>query len=339
MADDKPASPSARAAATMDPRQASQPRSVPLNAPLPAAHLPDNGNGQLLEDARPARPGIAPLSLSESVTAKHHHLFDGGMEQPADTTTCTSTAVSSSSLSSSSSRASMSSPYSSCSTTSTSSMCSSRSSSASSIVRAIDFAYCLSSPSLYDDVISPLAAAAVAGARSKSSPSMSSNSRRPSSSGRLLSLARSSSSASSSYAPSSSSSSRRRRSSVYSQSSSASLASQFRDWAITEGPLSSSSSGGGDVEKSATSSAGIENNHKLSLNTHSISSNGGRGSISLLPHPLSLSPASSSEIFSPMMDVPPFPESVFPAGVQEEEHGESALVDDIEGLLCFQPGW
>lgn len=324
----------------------------------------DTGSHLPSSCTRLVRPGIAPLVPTTEQQWQLHlakrgylavdasrmlgagvALAENGHEDSsialgiAGSRSCTSTSVSTAATSSSSYTTTTRSSSTSSSVSmhhpslSRTSSCSSRTSSSSSIVRAIDFAYCLPSPDLFDGV------AVGDPRRGKSSPIMSRNtlggaavklgSRRLSSSGVLLSRTSSSASAASSSCTGSRSSLSSRRSSVYASSPSSSLASQFRDWAFAEGPL-----------------RGDDNNSKLprivpqsrTMSFHPITTDSTHHH-QQQSHTLSSSPASSSDIFSPMTDVPPLPPSVYPSGMdQEEEFGGSAIIDDVEGLICFQPG-
>lgn len=317
--------------------------SRPVNPPVAAFHAPPhyvrpgiaplvNGHGNMIERHSSSDPGSRTATVmggsttfDNTAAAPTASVAAGTSEIRSRSSNFTSALSSSSSISSSSATTSSSSSYTTTSSMSSlpsisrTSSCSSRtssiSSSTSSIVRAIDFAYCLPSPGLFDGDVNR---------RGRSSPSISMStsstasmdSSRPSS-GPLPS--RSSSSVSSSYAGSrSSASSRRTSSSVYSNTSSPSLASRFRDWAINEGPLHSTT----DQFSSHTS-------RKPSL--HCVKP--------ISQYTLASSPTSSGEIFSPLTAVPPLPASVYPAGMLENMEEDCAVIDDIEGLVCFQPGW
>lgn len=218
---------------------------------------------------------------------------------------------------------------------------SSSSTSTSSIVRAIDFAYLPG----HGPLSSGRSSTSVSSVSSLSNASICSSSRRPSqyqyqhqpSLSRSSSSASASSSSCSTYENStgtSSVSSRRTSSTAYSSSSSSSssLASQFRNWALSTTSDSSSNALKPVNFSSSVSKKRNRNQNQLSLNTALPPSS----DVSSSSMHLSISPAMSEEcpVFSPLTDVPPLPPSVFPPGVSDEDD-----IEDVDGVVCFQPGW
>lgn len=214
-----------------------------------------------------------------------------------------------------------------------------RSSSSSSIIHAIDYAYPASTLDGSRRGRSSMSvASSCADSTYSTSPYDGDSNDHPG-------LSRSSSSATSTTSSSASCSALSRRSSSSTSSSSSSLACQFRNWTFTsEDPEPRLNPPLNTVDMDSALLA-LADRQKPSLSliappSSLLSSNTRtRQSISLLScSPESFANATTGDVFSPLTDVPPLPPSVFPPGISSEHHDDEDI-EDVDGIVCFQPGW
>lgn len=214
-----------------------------------------------------------------------------------------------------------------------------RSSSSSSIIHAIDYAYPASTlDSSRRGRSSMSVTSSCADSNYSTSPYDGDPNDHPG-------LSRSSSSATSTTSSSASCSVSSRRSSSSTSSSSISLACQFRNWTFTsedQEPILNPPLKTADVDSTLLALADRQKpSLSLIASPSSLlpSNTRTRQSISLLScSPESFANATTGDVFSPLTDVPPLPPSVFPPGISSEHHDDEDI-EDVDGIVCFQPGW